>query len=341
MADKIEINVHNWSDIEEKYLNGSLILGNGASVAFDERFLYKSLLQKAIDEGFITKEVDAIFHKLGTNDFELILSSLATTRFICEKLEIKFIDEDFEKINDSYQQVRESLVKTVRKIHPEYEEVVERLPVIANFMKKFRTVFSFNYDLLTYWAMLIGNDNGDHEFKDCFRSGIFYQDFEDWREPYNSELKKENVTLVFYPHGNLILSTRTLDNEEVKIKDKRGRLLSTILNKWEAVENTPLFVSEGSEQDKLNAINRSVYLNSIYNRALKKSEESFVIYGWSIALQDRHLLRAISKAKPSKIAISIYDRNQAQAIENNIKAVIGNIEVDFFHYNSENCWVNQ
>ncbi len=154
-------------------------------------------------------------------------------------------------------------------------------------------------------------------------------------------MKKENVTLVFYPHGNLILSTRILDNEEVKINDESGRLLSTILNKWETVENTPLFVSEGSERDKLNAINRSVYLNSIYNRALKKPEESFVIYGWSIGLQDRHLLRAISKARPAKIAISIHDKNQAQAIENNIKAIIGDVEIDFFNTNSEGCWINQ
>ncbi len=99
---------------------------------------------------------------------QLLSKWLATTRFICEKLEIKFIDEDFEKINNSYQQVREALVKTVRKIHPEYDKVADRLPIIAKFMKKFRTVFSFNYDLLTYWAMLVGKDEGDHEFKDCY-----------------------------------------------------------------------------------------------------------------------------------------------------------------------------
>ena len=84
---------------------------------------------------------------------------------------------------------------------------------MAEFMKRFETVLSLNYDLLVYWAMLKGNDEYGNWFKDGFiDEGRFDNDYEVLREP----LGAERATLVFYPHGNLILAT-DLIGDEVKL----------------------------------------------------------------------------------------------------------------------------
>lgn len=333
--------IRDWKQIESRYRGGSLILGNGASINVCSKFNYGSLFEQAEAKGFITDEIKAIFAKLESKDFEFILSNIATTKYICEKLGITFSKEDGEKLNNSYNQVREALVKTVRESHPEHAEVEGELSKMANFMKNFRNVISLNYDLLVYWAMFKGNDDNTHQFKDCFRGNHFEQDFEEWRNPYaNHSLTIDNVTLVFYPHGNLILSTKTSNGEETKITDSDGRLLSTILDKWQTFENTPLFVSEGDNEKKSAAINRSSYLNSIYNRVLKDLKKPIVVYGWSISGQDEHLLKAIAKSNPESVAVSIYNTDDIGKVKLSIKKVLGDIDIDFFDSNSPNCWNN-
>ena len=68
--------IRNWADIRDQFTDATIILGNGSSIAFDQRFHYDSLLQAANDAGFINAEVQAIFDQFQTNDFELILLQL-------------------------------------------------------------------------------------------------------------------------------------------------------------------------------------------------------------------------------------------------------------------------
>lgn len=68
--------VNQWQDIQDRFHRGALLLGNGASIAVDQCFNYRSLYEKAVEMEFLTPEVQMVFDKLKVNDFELVLRRL-------------------------------------------------------------------------------------------------------------------------------------------------------------------------------------------------------------------------------------------------------------------------
>ena len=79
--------VYHWKAIEADFSHG-LILGNGASIAFDRRFAYQSLKDKATDLGLISTDVQRVFDHLHTADFELVLRMLWHASKINQSLDI-------------------------------------------------------------------------------------------------------------------------------------------------------------------------------------------------------------------------------------------------------------
>lgn len=169
--------VHQWAEIATQFTDG-LVLGNGASIAFDPRFRHASLRHNAIERGLISKDVQSVFDHLDTVDFELVLRMLWHTNRINEALGI-----DEPRTGSAYQSVRSALIEIIRSIHVEYDHVQERLHLAASFMRQFSTVASLNYDVLVYWAILLSNASQNrHQFKDCFvDNGQFRQDWEKLR----------------------------------------------------------------------------------------------------------------------------------------------------------------
>ena len=103
----------------------------------------------------------------------------------------------------AYESVRDALIEVVRAIHVPHDEVRARLATAATFISRFSTVVSLSYDVLVYWAILVGNEDAPNRLKDCFVNGKFRQDWKQLREPFKPNQK---ATLVFYPHGNLALA---------------------------------------------------------------------------------------------------------------------------------------
>lgn len=62
-----------WMQIAPNYHQGTVILGNGASIAVSPSFGYGSLLEHAQRAGLLANDVQQLFHFFGTSDFELIL----------------------------------------------------------------------------------------------------------------------------------------------------------------------------------------------------------------------------------------------------------------------------
>src|SRR6266852_59406 len=104
MVDK----VYPWKAIEADFDYG-LILGNGASIAFDPRFAYYSLKDKATDQGVITADVQRVFDHLHTADFELVLRMLWHASKINLALEIPDV-----RTTQAYEAVRDALIEVVR-----------------------------------------------------------------------------------------------------------------------------------------------------------------------------------------------------------------------------------
>ncbi|KII96721.1 DUF4917 domain-containing protein [Xanthomonas citri pv. fuscans] len=327
--------IQQWQAIASNY-RGTLILGNGASIAVSRSFSYQSLLEHARTNELIAPDVEQLFAFFGTEDFELILRIVWQASNVNRLLQIPD-----ERTHAAYLRVRDCLIESVRAIHPEFDQVSGHLPSIYQFLKHFDTVASLNYDLIVYWAMMHGRDSDYiHEIKDCFGAGGFFQD--NWfrlRTPIRGRL---STTLVFYPHGSLILC-RDMVEQEHKIHSDGGALLEAILDLWRTETRVPLFVSEGTLEQKVSSIQNSYYLSIVYREVLASRRDSLVIYGWGLGEQDLHILRRMKLSGIRRIAVSVRrgDQDYCRRVYAIIQDVLGPVCVEFFDRESPGCWNNQ
>lgn len=330
--------IKEWKEIHKDYERGSLLLGNGASIAVNSQFDYKSLLDYLKKENLFDDDIQKLFESFKTEDFEFILRLLWQASNVNKTLLIKD-----NETNRAYTRVRENLIKAVRDVHPSYSTVLPQLGTIYNFLKQFNTVISLNYDLIVYWAMMLGLERNDgHYLKDCFNSHRFDNSLGDFK---GLEDKEELTTFVFYPHGNLVLA-RNIFGEETKLKRKPNtELLDVILENWECGTVIPLFVSEGTKKQKIKAITRSDYLNTVYKEVLPILESNLVIYGWGFGEQDFHILEKIGTYQHiKKVAVSVYNNNDeyCDEVTRILKEHLDqNIQIDFFHSHSSGAWNNK
>lgn len=335
--------IRKWEDIQDKFSN-KLLLGNGASRAVWDKFKYTSLYKEAQKAGRFNSDLMQLFADFKTRDFEYILRLLLQTNKVNGIIEIKE-----KKSLSLYQDLQEALIDTIRSIHPEAEQVKSLLLPMAKFMKKFGTVLNLNYDLLVYWAMLEANNYFGQWFKDGFiDEGRFNNDYEYLREPYDDA---GGATLVFYPHGSLILATDSYGSEIKLSKAGDKYLLKTILGIWETQDYIPLFISEGAATKKLRAIRRSNYLKTVYDREVTVKCESLAVYGWNFGDQDEHILRGIIKGGVERIAVSVhmvsndpqtyceYVYNKIRTLENTLRKN-SESKIYYFDSDSDEAWTN-
>jgi len=244
-----------------------------------------------------------------------------------------------DRTHQAYLNVRECLIQAVRNVHPEYDEVSNRLPSMYQFLKSFDTVFSLNYDLLVYWTMTYGISIPDgHLFKDCFLgNGAFDDAWQRFREPY----REQTNTLVFYPHGSLALCRNAVE-QEYKLHSGGAGLLQTILQEWRSERAVPLFVSEGVMEQKVSSIQNSYYLSTVYREVLKSQRFTLTLYGWGIGEHDRHLLRRMRGTGVQRVAVSVLRGNQVYCnyAYQTIQDDLGPVHVDFFDSESPGCWIH-
>lgn len=318
-----------WEDIKDDFNAGSLILGNGASMAVSDKFGYGSLFDEASRLGHLTEPVQKVFDSFGVTDFELVLRRLWQAKLVNEALNI-----EYGTVEESYEQVRTALIATVRDTHVTYQKAEKHLEHIYQFMKPFKKVVSLNYDLIVYWAAMFGNNQIKNEtgsiswFKDCFN---FDRVFSDWRE--------RGGTLFFYPHGNLVLRRYEFSGAKKIITGSSEHLLDSILDEWIENDLAPAFVCEGTKESKEQSISSCDYLEKIFYEVLPNLESNIVIYGWAMADQDGHLIEQISKSKPKKVAVSIYNNNEV--LMGQVEKQLTDISVDeiiFFDSQSSGAW---
>ena len=342
-----------WKALESLH-SDALVLGNGASIAIDDVFGYSALLDSARESGRISPELENVFTYVGAPDFELVLTMLWHAQHVNNALKVG----ESSTIN-AYISLRDALIHTVQSHHASYDSVCEKLGAAADFMQRFRTVASLNYDLLVYWASLVGNERLGKWFKDAFLNDRFLHDWSCLRNQYG---KATGATMVFYPHGNLVLAT-DLRGEEVKIKVPtrpfvmgitlvESDLLTEVTKRWTDGGVTPLFVSEGVSAQKFAAINRSAYLRNVYETVLPSLGEGVCIYGWSAADNDQHILAQLLRGS-RKLAFSVTRRGGAVAAASRCSALLGRVrstqnglkirnspEIQFFWADSAGAWVN-
>jgi hypothetical protein len=328
----VPFEIHNWAEISENY-TGALLLGNGASISVNNRFAYNSLIQHARDNGLLTQDVQQLFGFFNTSDFELVLRLVWQASHVNRSLNIPD-----ERTHDAYLRVRECLIQSVRNVHPEHGDVAGQLPAIYAFLKGFKTALSLNYDLILYWAIMYGLEIPDrHSLKDCFVNGSFDENWRRFRTPIYGD---RSTTLAFYPHGSLILCRDIVESER-KINSNGNDLLNSILQVWQTESYIPIFVSEGVSQQKINSIQNSYYLSTVYREVLTTLEHDLTIYGWGFGEHDLHILRRMAAAGIQRVAVSVYGADQAfcnrawQIIQDTLGR---HVQVVFFNSESRGCW---
>lgn len=335
----------------------ALIVGNSASISLSNNFNYNNLFLKAEELGYLSPEIAKIFSQIGTSNFEAILNQLDITQKINNTLSLPdILISQLPIINNaistSSNQIKTALIETIRSVHPNYTE----LSIVQNesndilklnkFLNQFDYIINLNYDLLIYYIILVNKT----EFIDSFRNtstGRQNLSFDEdvINTPYG------NKTKLYYPHGNIVLCVDS-NGEEHKIRCSEGNtLLQEILNTWEGADQLyPLFICEGTSNEKVKGIYRNYYLTYVYKKILSNLPSNIVCYGWSLSENDEHILKQILKdsQRSLKFLISIRtDEKTPLQVETectNIKNRITNInsrtEVHFFDKSDEGCWLN-
>jgi len=315
-------------------------VGNGGSVALHPGFSYKSLHDEAVKAGRLPTS-QGLFTALqgGTTNFEYVLLALSHATTVGHVLRAPAL-----QAQAAYDEVRTGLIDTVNQVHCAHGQVQQDLVKVAAFAKQFPTVVTLNYDLTLYWAMLDGNDLHGRWFKDGFVNGsAFDPGWERLRAPYGTAT---GATLVFFGHGSLILGTDLIGSETKVVTGSSIDLLNAIATHWKSGGLAPLFVSEGTASEKLAAIRRSRYLSTVYDHVLTDfKDKNVVAYGLSFATNDQHVLDAIAKEPPARLAVSVYDAAgpNAQAFCHHVLAEVRRVmpsapRVEFFDSASAGCW---
>lgn len=346
-----------WNDIK-RYFSDALLVGNGGSIALSDNFSYKSLYGYADKHDLLQKEAAAVFDKFykKERDFERVLYRLWQADYINERFYVSKDERD--KVRTGYTKVRRSLIDAVKDVHPPYKPSETKLWNVGQFISGFRTVFSLNYDLMLYWASQQINENSRNLIKDGFtikaprnknqktRTFAFSNDISKLREPFGLN---DTSTLVFYPHGSLLLYQTKAKRQERKItSSSEDGLLNTITDFWSRNDGNPIFVCEGDSDRKLEAISGSQYLTHVFQEELPRGGKSLAIYGWGMGEQDSHIVKQLAQGQYQKIAMSIHTKNKSpnqldremDGYLSKLKQIVSPEHVKFFDSASDGCWKN-
>lgn len=298
-----------------------ILIGNGASRSIADSFAYTSLYDKACSEEIdypLTTNDQEIFRALRTKNFEQVLSSLATAKMVNNAFEIAA-----PQLDESYERIRLSLVGAVHAVHIPHAAIPgETLLQIRSALLDYEFVYSTNYDLLIYWAIM----QGPEDFRDYFFSGSTF-------DVGNTEVWGK-YTRVLYLHGGLHLYRNQVGQTLKRTAGQFGNLLDDFATPVPGQETAvPLFITEGSSSDKLRSIYTSDYLSFAYSE-LARHEGPLVIFGQSLDDQfDRHLIAAIRSSPCKSLGIGVYPGNGRDAtVEAKAKwtAKFPSIELAFF-----------
>lgn len=287
-----------------------LLLGNGFSMAFDyRRFSYGALADKAKTEALFSDDVAKVMTSTGLTDFEALMRSFMASAAVLRALDGNVEPALLARLDRASVELREVLAKSIAGLHPDrpYDILENQYRSTRRFLDRFQSIYTVSYDLLLYWSLMQelppdfpgkGKDDG---FRD---SRIEGDDTVLWN------MYDPHTQTVHYLHGALHLYVGADGLRKITWIRTADALIDQARRQLEQ-NRFPLYVAEGTSPQKVDKINRSAYLSKAL-RSLSSCGGSMAIYGHSLDDNDDHVLRAITKSKIAKLAISIYgDENSA------------------------------
>lgn len=304
---RIDARLEDWRDVREQCQWTGLLVGNGASCNVWPGFRYRSLLEEAQalgDERQLTREDLAIFSALRTTNFEMVLASLQTAACV-----VRALGQDTEAIRRRYQSIQRALAAAVHRMHAPYGRLTdETLWQLQEAVSPYERVYSTNYDLLLYWAIMHDNRAVLRDY--LWSGGATYFDIAQTK-------LYPGPGAILYLHGGLHL-VRMPSGATKKPTKERGTLREQF---GSSIEDgcTPLVVTEGTADDKLASIRRSDYLSFAYEQ-LAQHQGPLVIFGHRLSGADEHIARAIRESEGAwPIAVSLRKADDLTIIERKVE----------------------
>lgn len=323
-----------------------LLLGNGFSISLrPDIFTYGSLL----DSADFSKAPNArkLFDELETQDFELVIKHLVDAALVARVYQPEAVDL-IRTLEHDAGVVKDTLVSAIARRHPDrpHDVTAAQYQACRGFLNKYEHVYTLNYDVLLYWALMQTDvDMLELNSDDGFRHP------DDASQPYVSWQQSQSAT-IHYLHGALHLFDSgheiikyTWSKTDIPIVDQIREALDG--------EKYPLFVAEGTSSSKLEKIMHSAYLHKAL-RSLEscanQTASAFVIFGHSLAENDEHILRSFARGRHANILVSIYGdpgSNQNQEIIRNAARLCEQrkehnpkypLNVTFFEASSAHVW---
>ncbi len=290
-----------------------LMLGNGFSIALrPDIFTYNTLFERAKESKKLSKEMEDVFDKLGTTDFEMVMEALENAAVL-----VNLYEKSNPKLAKALQadaaRLRNVLAETIAQNHPARpnEITAEQYASCRRFLSHFDTgkIYTLNYDLLLYWTLM------QSELEPNVQSDDGFRDPENRDESFVTwEVENSDQQRVHYLHGALHIYDAGSDLKKFTWSKTNIALIDQIRASLERREY-PLIVTEGKSEQKKGRIHHSNFLGRSF-RSFSKIGGSLFIYGHSLAPNDEHLLRRIDQGRTKKVFVGIYgdpasERNQA------------------------------
>lgn len=308
--------IRQWEWISKNFINSPLLLGNGFSLNFSTRLLYRNLYDKYIET--CPKDVKNLFKEFKSTNFEIILEHLESTERVCSALEI-----EQQRITKNKNTIKQGLIESINRIHPTPDEIkIEQLKLVAEQLREFDQIFTTNYDLFLYYLILESKKFGDY---------FYFHFYDDERFQLFNAGDQENKHHIYYLHGALFLFDRSINTIKIKRDDN---WLIEVITKEISSDNYPLFISEGTSEMKLKAIQSNNYLSYCFRELNENKSEKIVVFGQSLSSQDLHIVKTLDKNyKELAYGIRISENKSLKEIRaelNRVRSLFKQTEVEFF-----------
>jgi hypothetical protein len=195
-----------------------------------EHFGYSSLLGLARAAGRVSSIAEQLFAQEGSPDFEAVLRRLHTAVEVAATFGWKTDD-----LLGQYASVQAALRDTVVGVHVPWAVAAASLAQIRTAMLEHGEVFTSNYDLIAYWA-LMHEGNPGNPLKDLF--------WGDGRTFDELDSEVQDATPVYWLHGGVHLQALPSGVARKRVQD--GANLLTTFTADSGAGVVPLMVTEGS-----------------------------------------------------------------------------------------------
>jgi len=292
---------------------------------------------------------------LGTQDFEVVIEALETSAKLSPLYETS--GKNAGLMLQHAAALKEILVQTIASNHPATPADIpdEKFWACRKFLANFiggagGQIFSLNYDLLLYWA-LMHEDMPFGKTIELQKNDGFGNDEDEPDAEYvvwQGETRAHDACVHFL-HGALHLFDSGSELKKYTWIRKGIPLIEQVRAALHAGA-FPLFVAEGTSVQKKNKIRHNAYLYQGLKQLTANAfqgKHCFFVFGHSLAANDDHILARLGRGRFPKLYVGIYgDENSPEnrAIKERSQAVSAlrhwrnPLSVSFYDAASAHVW---